>query len=456
MQNDEWRIPERDARRRADAEGGHVMQAPAWLDADETKASDDRRAHDRREPADYGRKDDYAARAQSGYTELGYGRHRRDAYSDADNAYRPRESYTAHDGVNGYRRGAHRADGPRRNPDRTDAPRYANAAGRDASPVFGGREHDNIHSADMRPNVGWMPIIIMAAVAAALVLFAPMLLRAWNSHAALGGGGAASHSAMSGISVTAHPDARPPMPENGNDAAAVAPATAGPTAVPTPTPLPDNLIVSQYTGRMLDRNRPAVAITYDDGPSRSTPRILDAFEANGGLATFFLVGERVKNYADTAKREYTAGFLVGTHLYSHQKLTKMSRAEVQEELDKCNAAHMEVLGVRPQLARPPYGSANDMVKEVLDMPLINWSLNSNDWQTRNADRIYNDVMNEVQDGDIILFHDLKEFSAEATERILPELVAQGYQLLTVQELFELKGRTPEAGVLYRKRVTAPE
>ena len=98
--------------------------------------------------------------------------------------------------------------------------------------------------------------------------------------------------------------------------------------------------------------------------------------------------------------------------------------------------------------------ANATVREALNLPLINWSLNSNDWETRDADRIYNDVMNNIQDGDIVLFHDLKDFSASAIERIVPALTKQGYQLVTVQELFELKGRTLEPGVLYSSRVTA--
>ena len=181
---------------------------------------------------------------------------------------------------------------------------------------------------------------------------------------------------------------------------------------------------------------------------------MDALEKDGGLATFFLVGDRVEKYAETAQREYASGCLVGTHMYSHTKLTDMTAAEVENELNQCRTIHLSVIGAQPSVARPPYGSTNAAVREAVNLPLINWSLNSNDWETRDADRIYNDVMNNIQDGDIVLFHDLKDFSASAIERIVPALTKQGYQLVTVQELFELKGRTLEPGVVYSSRVTA--
>ncbi|MGN0741068.1 MAG: polysaccharide deacetylase family protein [Candidatus Fimadaptatus sp.] len=329
------------------------------------------------------------------------------------------------------------------------APVFGNderARGEEESPVYGGREHDNIDPADARPGVGRLPIIAMAAVALLLIVFVPMLINGRRNVADMQAAG--QGAAGAGVQVTAQaPDPTDAMPGEATEA-----PTEAPTAEPTEEPLPSNLIVSRYTGRTLDKDKPAVALTFDDGPSGQTPRILDALEQNGGLATFFLVGDRVEKYAETAQREYQMGCLVGTHLYSHTKLTTLSAEEIKSELDLCNAAHESVLGAAPEVARPPYGSANATVKETLNMPLINWSLNSNDWETRDADRIYNDVMNNVQDGDIVLFHDLKDFSASAIERIAPALADMGYQMVTVQELFELKGRTLEPVTLYSKRV----
>ena len=309
------------------------------------------------------------------------------------------------------------------------------------SVVYGGRDHDNIPSADMRPNIGKKPLIGLCALFVVLLVAVPLMMRGVtrvNLYDDKSVRPAAAISLQSQTAATAAPTDQP---------------SQQPTAEPTISP---GMMVSQYTGRTLDKTKPAVALTFDDGPSNQTGRILDALEKDGGLATFFLVGDRVEKYAETAQREYASGCLVGTHMYSHTKLTEMTAAEVENELNQCSAIHLSVIGAQPSVARPPYGSTNATVREAVNLPLVNWSLNSNDWETRDADRIYNDVMNNIQDGDIVLFHDLKDFSASAIERIVPALTKQGYQLVTVQELFELKGRTLEPGVVYSSRVTAEE
>ena len=303
------------------------------------------------------------------------------------------------------------------------------------SVVYGGRDHDNIPSADMRPNIGKRPLIGLCALFVVLLVAVPLMMRGVTRVNLYDDKSVRPAAAISLQSQTAAPTDQP---------------SQQPTAEPTISP---GMMVSQYTGRTLDKTKPAVALTFDDGPSNQTGRILDALEKDGGLATFFLVGDRVEKYAETAQREYASGCLVGTHMYSHTKLTDMTAAEVENELNQCSAIHLSVIGAQPSVARPPYGSTNATVREALNLPLINWSLNSNDWETRDADRIYNDVMNNIQDGDIVLFHDLKDFSASAIERIVPALTKQGYQLVTVQELFELKGRTLEPGVVYSSRVT---
>lgn len=311
-----------------------------------------------------------------------------------------------------------------------------NAPEAEESVVYGGRDHDNIPSADMRPNIGKRPLIGLCALFVVLLVAVPLMMRGVTRVNLYDDKSVRPAAAISLQSQTAAPTDQP---------------SQQPTAEPTISP---GMMVSQYTGRTLDKTKPAVALTFDDGPSNQTGRILDALEKDGGLATFFLVGDRVEKYAETAQREYASGCLVGTHMYSHTKLTDMTAAEVENELNQCRAIHLSVIGAQPSVARPPYGSANATVREALNLPLINWSLNSNDWETRDADRIYNDVMNNIQDGDIVLFHDLKDFSASAIERIVPALTKQGYQLVTVQELFELKGRTLEPGVVYSSRVTA--
>lgn len=359
----------------------------------------------------------------------------------ARNAYESRDSYrreqtdprSSRQTEPKYTHGARLYDGQRMQGDQKQG------AHGQRSPVYGGRDHDNIPPADVRPHTDRRILIALTALVLALIIAVPLMMR--NVKRVSVQNKSKNKAAIITLS-TAAPD-----------------ATAAPEATQAPTEavtLSTGQIVSQYTGRTLDKNKPAIALTFDDGPSNQTGRILDALEKSGGLGTFFVLGERVEQYADEVKREYNMGNLVGTHLYSHSKLTEMTAAEVENELNRCNAAHISIMGAQPELARTPYGATSTMVCEALGLPIINWSLNSNDWETRDADRIYNDVMNNVQDGDIVLFHDLKDFSASALERIIPALTGQGYQLVTVQELFELKGRTLEAGVVYSSRVTAAD
>ena len=434
---DEQRGYAADTRRRADEQSGYDGDTRRSTDERGYEGDYRRRGDERSYDGDYRRTDErggYAAAPRRSADERSYERAPRREYGHAGGAEAGgRSRYT-----------------PERRRAGGTAPVFENderARGAEESPVYGGREHDNIDPADARPGVGRLPIIAMAAVALLLIVFVPMLINGRRNVADIQAAG--QGAAGAGVQVTA----QAPVPTDVTPGEATEAPTEAPTAEPTEEPLPSNLIVSQYTGRTLDKDKPAVALTFDDGPSGQTPRILDALEQNGGLATFFLVGDRVEKYAETAQREYQMGCLVGTHLYSHTKLTKLSAEEIKGELKQCNTAHESVLGAAPVVARPPYGSANATVKETLNMPLINWSLNSNDWETRDADRIYNDVMNNVQDGDIVLFHDLKDFSASAIERIAPALADMGYQMVTVQELFELKGRTLEPATLYSKRVT---
>ena len=357
----------------------------------------------------------------------------RNTYSNPRDNYRgerndSRDNYRTE---NTYTRDARRYDGQRMQGDQKQG------AHGQRSPVYGGRDHDNIPPADARPQIDRRILIALTAFVLVLIVVVPLMMR--NVKRVSIKDNTKRSAAIITLSTAA--------PE----ATAVPEATGAPTEAATLSP---GQIVSQYTGRTLDKNKPAVALTFDDGPSNQTGRILDALEKSGGLGTFFVLGDRVEQYADEVKREYSMGNLVGTHLYSHSKLTEMTAAEVENELSQCNAAHISILGTQPEVARTPYGATSTTVCEALGLPIINWSLNSNDWETRDADRIYNDVMNNVQDGDIVLFHDLKDFSASAVERIVPDLVKQGYQLVTVQELFELKGRTLEDGVVYSSRVTA--
>ncbi len=182
----------------------------------------------------------------------------------------------------------------------------------------------------------------------------------------------------------------------------------------------------------------AVALTYDDGPSKYTPQILDCLERYGAKATFFVVGTGVNSYPDTIRRADALGMEIGNHTMTHPKLTTLSSANVASQLNKNAAAIESVIGKRPSLVRPPYGSYNNSVLSTAQLPFILWSIDTLDWKTRNAQKTIDAVLSDVSDGDIILMHDLYLPTAQATEVIVPALIERGFDLVTVSELAERK------------------
>lgn len=201
--------------------------------------------------------------------------------------------------------------------------------------------------------------------------------------------------------------------------------------------------------RLIDPSKPMVALTYDDGPySPVTNRILDVLEKYGGRATFFVVGNRVNDYASSVKRAYSMGCEIGNHTYNHTILTSASAGTISSELEKTSNAVKNLTGQRPVIMRPPGGGFNSTVRANCDYPMIIWSVDTLDWKTRDSSSTIASVKRNVKDGSIILMHDLYGATATATESFVPWLVSQGYQLVTVSELMQAKGIKMQNGSAY--------
>lgn len=215
--------------------------------------------------------------------------------------------------------------------------------------------------------------------------------------------------------------------------------------------------VEQVSNRIVNPNKPMVALTFDDGPSANTTnRILNALKKVDGRGTFFVLGERLDQYADILKREHAEGHEIGNHSFNHPNLTNLSPEAINEQLSKVDTLIEKYTGTKPALMRPTYGAFNDKTKASVDRPLIMWSLDTLDWKSRNADAVVTRIMDRVSDGDIILLHDLYTSTAEAVEKVVPKLVEQGYQLVTVSELMTAKGIKMEASKEYFEGGSFPE
>lgn len=189
-----------------------------------------------------------------------------------------------------------------------------------------------------------------------------------------------------------------------------------------------------------------VALSFDDGPGAGTATILDTLKQYKAHGTFMVVGSRVSSYASLLQREAAEGHDIGNHTWDHADLTNMSLTSAQGEVGRTADAVANIVGKRPFFVRPPYGSYNQAVVNAVGEPFILWSVDPDDWKDRDADIVYQRVMSAVKPGAIVLSHDLYPTTAAAYQRIIPDLIKQGYTLVTVSDLLNLDPAHPGTGV----------
>ena len=191
-----------------------------------------------------------------------------------------------------------------------------------------------------------------------------------------------------------------------------------------------------------------IALTFDDGPSSFTDRLLDCLEANNAKATFFMVGKEILSFPDEVKRMKALGCELGNHTYDHTDLATLSASDISSEISRVDQELVNLTGQGATVVRPPYGSVNDTVKATVGTPMILWSIDTLDWKTQDVQSTVEEVMNNVQDGSIILMHDIYSTSVDAAEILIPQLIEDGYQLVTVHELAAAHGKELNPGVTY--------
>ena len=200
-------------------------------------------------------------------------------------------------------------------------------------------------------------------------------------------------------------------------------------------------------GRYIDPSKPMVALTFDDGPDVQVDGVLmDELEKVNGRATFFVVGQRVEKFPEDIKNTVERGHEIGNHSYDHDiHLSSKGQDYIRNEFDKTDDAVEKAAGVRPALVRLPGGNISNDVKAVVKKPLIFWSIDTEDWRSRDAVKTQNSILSQVKDGDIVLMHALYLSTAQACKTVIPELHARGYQLVTVSELIHFRGQDVQGG-----------
>lgn len=199
----------------------------------------------------------------------------------------------------------------------------------------------------------------------------------------------------------------------------------------------------------IDVNAPMIALTFDDGPNPdNTERILNVLKENYSKATFFVVGTNAEKYPDMLKAISSSGSEIGNHTFNHSNLTELSSADVEEQINKVDRAVKKATGENTTVIRPPYGAYDDNLLNRLEAPVVLWDLDTEDWNSRNAQAVVDNVLSKVKDGDIILMHDIYESTAEAVEILVPKLKEQGFLIVTVSEMAKYKGKELEKHKAY--------
>lgn len=204
----------------------------------------------------------------------------------------------------------------------------------------------------------------------------------------------------------------------------------------------------------IDPSKPMVALTFDDGPNTSTTtQVLDKLELYGVPASFFLIGNNISTEsAKVVKRAYDMGCEINNHSKTHGYMNQMTPEEIIAEVQFVSDKVEEITGEPTKFFRPPYIATNADMYTNIDMPFIA-GIGCNDWDPMvTVDQRVEKTLSQVQDGTIILLHDAQgNFqTVEALDTIIPTLLEQGYQFVTVSELFEAKGVAidPDDGTLY--------
>lgn len=200
--------------------------------------------------------------------------------------------------------------------------------------------------------------------------------------------------------------------------------------------------------RKIDKSKKMIALTFDDGPNYNTSKVIDVLNKYDIKATFFVLGSRAINNKNILKKMADSGMEIGNHTYNHLLLTKYDENKIRSEIEDTSEVIYSATKKRPKLLRPSYGSVNNKIKKVANMPIIIWDIDTLDWKYHNSKRITSRVVNKVRDGDIILMHDIYSASLNALSNIIPILQDNGYEFVTIDELFYYKGISLENGKVY--------
>jgi len=225
-----------------------------------------------------------------------------------------------------------------------------------------------------------------------------------------------------------------------------------PSSMPTVPPAGARISYSQ-----VNITQPVVAMTFDDGPHPSlTPKLLDILKERNIKCTFFLIGQNMKAYPQIVRRIIAEGHEIGAHTYTHCSLTSRSDAQIRSELQRSEEVLMAAANYRPQLVRPPYGAINTRIKQLMfsefGYSTIMWSVDPQDWRRPGVSVVTSRLVSGAHPGAIMLAHDIHPPTIQAMPAMFDQLLAKGYQFVTVSQLMNMEKANMPVGVVIRPAV----
>lgn len=194
------------------------------------------------------------------------------------------------------------------------------------------------------------------------------------------------------------------------------------------------------------------ALTFDDGPNTvTTPQVLGVLERHGIPASFFVCGNNITpESAEVMRRAVKLGCEIENHSRTHSDMTKLSAEEMLSEINFTSDAVETAVGRRPRFFRPPYIAYNQLMFDTIDLTFI-CGVGADDWNDEvSAEERFKKITDQVSDGTVILLHDMEgNFrTVEAIDRIIPAMKSEGYEFVTVSELFSKKEIVPKKNIVY--------
>lgn len=209
-----------------------------------------------------------------------------------------------------------------------------------------------------------------------------------------------------------------------------------------------NYHVKAFCNNPLETEK-KIALTFDDGPSIYTLEVLELLKKYNAKATFFCIGKNIETHPEILQKVIEEGHLVGNHSYSHSKFFDFYNAKkITEELQKTDTLLEKFTSRKINFFRPPYGVTTPSIRRALKVTghkTIGWNIRSLDGGTKNQELIFNRLIKHISPGGIVLLHDTGEHSVLVLEQFLQFLQQNNYQVVSIEELLNLKAYEVERG-----------